>query len=100
MNSAASESSTLESPSWMKNLAAELWTKEHEEEKKFNREKHRKKELLALKNGTYAPASASQKRKLESELETFEEHQKKLRRGYEQRIQKRCYAALIGTLPA
>ena len=99
VNSAASASSTLESPPWMKNLAAQLWTKEHQEEKQFNRDKHRKKELLALKNGTYAPASARQKRKLESELVSFQDHQKKLRTDYERRIRKRCYAALIGTLP-
>ena len=77
------------SPRWMKRMAEDMWSAEHEQELSFNRQKHHKKAIVAFQAGTYVPKCPREKRKLETDAAEHQKSEKKRRKEYEKKIADR-----------
>ncbi|CAE7478561.1 unnamed protein product, partial [Symbiodinium sp. CCMP2456] len=82
----SSSDDKVPSPRWMKRLAEDMWSAEHEQELSFNRQKHRKKAILAFQAGTYKPECPREKRKLQSDAIEHEKAEKKRRKEHVKKI--------------
>ncbi|OLP94103.1 hypothetical protein AK812_SmicGene23913 [Symbiodinium microadriaticum] len=77
------------SPRWMKRLAEDMWSAEHDKELSFNRQKHHKKAIIAYNTGTYVPECPREKRKLQIDVAEHQKAEKKRRKEYEKKIADR-----------
>ena len=86
-------SSKADMPAWMQALSSKLWTKKHNKEIDFNREKLRRKRIEAFRRGGYVPESGTEKSSLELELKAEDTCEQKRRKEWQKKINERHLAS-------